>query len=366
MMTPDEISALLNHTIPIIQKRLAERDRITRITVEEMAALLDAEQANKNRRGIVEWLKLGIEAGRLPDARYCLGYHDRAGCFKSALQKYIRRSMTEQALRAGRSLWRMGKSPAIARLKIIVPEDAHCAIGLLEHVSDDMTEATYLGIVAAVAAAPKDKSSCPLAIQMDEDGAMEGLVPDVAVIREHLLDRSKLPVVARHAFRLCQMGRQEEVMEMLGNSNVVRTLIGRQKAGTVWGDDSTLLVIAAVRYAQGDYDASMQPSQVEPHTITPLRLDEVDWYALDFHTAVGRVAERIFLSRHEIDSKRLRRAWFVNESGKLEGNIVSSEWDAMPRDTAFWLRHAPEIERLTRYMLQRFQLEQHGRLTSAE
>ena len=131
MMTPDEMSALLNQTIPLIQQRLADRDRSARLTVEEMAALLVAEQASKNRRGITEWLKLGIEAGRLPDPRYYLGYHDQAGCFKSALQKYIRRSMTDQAVRAARSLWRMGRSAAIGRLKIIVPEDAHCAIGLL-------------------------------------------------------------------------------------------------------------------------------------------------------------------------------------------------------------------------------------------
>ena len=363
MMTPDEMSALLTQTIPLIQQRLAERDRVRPVTVEEMTALLDVERVNKNRLGVSEWLRLGIEVGRLPDARYYLGYHDRAGCFKSAMQKYIRRSETEKTLRAVRSLWRMGKGAAIGRLKIIVPEDTHCAIGLLKHVHDDMTEADYLGIVKAVADGPKDKSSCPLAIQMDEDEAMKGLVPDVALIREHLMDRSKLPVVARHAFRLCQMGRQEDVTEMLGNSNVVRTLIGRQKAGTVWGDDSTLLVIAAVRFAQGDYDASMRPALVEPHTITPLRLDEVDWYALDFHTAVGRPAERIFLSHHrDVDSKRLRHAWFVNESGKLEGKIISSAWDAMPRDSEFWLRHAPEIERLVRDMMRRFELEQYGRL----
>ena len=364
MLTPNEMTMLLTQTIPIIQQRLTERDRITRLTVEEMAALLDMERAHKNRLGISEWLKLGIETGRLPDSRYYLTFYDRLGCFKSATQKYIRRSETEKALRAARSLWRMGKSPAIARLKIVIPEDAHCAIGLLEHVHDEMTEADYLGIVKAVADGPKDKSSCPLAIAMDEDADLERLVPDAAVIREHLMDRSKLPVVARHALRLCQLGRQEEVMGMLGNGNVVRTLIGRQQAGTVWGDDSTLLVIAAIRYAQGDFNAAMQPAQVEPHTITPLRLDEIDWYALDFHTAVGRVAERIHLSRHrEVDSKRLRRAWFMNESGKLAGNVLSSKWDAMSRDAEFWLRHAPEIERLVRDMMRRFQLSQYGRLS---
>lgn len=364
MMTPDEMVTLLHHSIPPIQQRLTERDKITQLTVEEMTALLAVEQANKRRLGITEWLKLGIETGRLPDSRYYLGYHDRAGCFKSALQKYIRRSMTDQAVQAARSLWRMGKSPAIGRLKIIVPEDAHCAIGLLDEVNDDMTEAVYLGVVQAVAHGPKDKSSCPLAIAMDEDKTLEGLVPDVALIRQHLMNRPMLPMVARHAFRLCQMGRQEDVMEMLGNGNVVKTLIGRQKAGTVWGDDATLLVIAAIRYAQDDYDASMRPALVEPHTIQPLRLDEIDWFAFDFHTAVGRPAERIFLSRHrEIDPKRLRRNWFMAESGKLEGNIVSSGWDTLPYDRGFWPKHGQEIVRLVLDMMKRFQLGQYGRLS---
>jgi len=363
MMTPDEMVALLNHSIPPIQKHLTERNQFRPVTVEEMAALLAVEQANKNRLGIREWLGLGIQMGQLADPRYYLGYHDRAGCFKSAVQKYIRRSETEKALRAARSLWRMGKGAAIGRLKIIVPEDAHCAIGLLEHVHDDMTEADYLGIVKVVAEGPKDKSSCPLAIAMDEDETLEGLVPDVELVRQHLMDRSKLPVVARHVFKLCKLERHEAVLGMLPKSKVVATLIGRQKAGVMWGDDATLLVIAAIRFVQGDFDASMQPAQVEPPSIIPLRLDELQWYCLDFHTAVGRVAERIFLSHHrEIDSKRLRRAWFVNESGRLAGNVLSSEWDAMPRDTDFWMRYAREIEQLVRDMMRKFQLDQYGRL----
>lgn len=364
MMTDEEAVALLSCSIEVIQRRLTERNRITPVTVEEMTALLAVEQANKNRLGMREWLGLGIQMGQLADPRYYLGFHDRAGCFKSAVQKFIRRSETEKALRAARSLWRMGKAAAIARLKIVVPEDCHCTIGLLEHVHGDMSEAEYLGIIKSVSDGPKDKSSCPLAIAMDEDADLERLVPDVAVIREHLMDRSKLPLVSRHIFKLCRMGRQEDVMGMLGNGNVVRTLIGRQQAGVQWGDDATLLVIAAIRYAQGDYNASIRPTQVESSTIPPLRLDELDWYTLDFHTAPGRVAERIHLSRHrDVDSKRLRRAWFMNESGKLAGNVLSSEWDTMSRDTEFWLRHAPEIERLTRDMMRRFQLEQYARLT---
>ena len=362
-MTPDEMVTLLSQSITPIQQSLTALDRQTRLTVEQMQALLAVERDHKNRLGITEWLKLGIEAGRLPDPRYYLGYHDRAGCFKSAMQKYIRRSETEKALRAVRSLWRMGKGAAIGRLKIIVPEDTHCAIGLLKYVHDDMTEADYLGIVKAISDGPKDKSSCPLAIQMDKDEAMEGLVPDVALIRQHLMNRPMLPVVARHVFKMCKMERHEEVLEMLPKSKVIATLIGRQQRGTVWGDDSTLLVIAAVRFAQGDYDAAMRPALVEPHTITPMRLDEVDWYALDFHTAVGRVAERIFLSRHrEIDSKWLRRAWFMSESGKLEGNIVSSGWDSVEYDRGFWPKHGQEIERLVRDMMTKFQLSQYGRV----
>ncbi len=65
-MTTDEMVNLLTQTIPLIQQRLTERDKITRLTVEEMTALLAVEQANKHRLGVAEWLKLGIEMGRLP------------------------------------------------------------------------------------------------------------------------------------------------------------------------------------------------------------------------------------------------------------------------------------------------------------
>lgn len=47
-MTVDEMVKLLNQSIPPIQKQLAERDRSTRLTVEEMTALLDVERAQNS------------------------------------------------------------------------------------------------------------------------------------------------------------------------------------------------------------------------------------------------------------------------------------------------------------------------------
>lgn len=353
----NELVGLLGESISKIQKRLIERNKIQPVSVEEMRSLLEAEKKNKNRSGLREWLEFGIKTGALA-GDFFLGYQERMSCLKSGLQKYIRRSRADEAVRTGKALWRMGREQAIRRLKVVIPEDSHLSIGLLNHFSDDMDEATFISVVHTVAEAPKDKSSCVLAVEMDQDKSMNAVIPDVDFIKANLMRRDLLPFIARQVFVMSKQKRHSEIVEVLGGDKVVRELIGRQEAGTFFSDDGMLLIVSAIRYAQQDYDPSIKPIPVNPNDIRPIELHELHEFTHDFHCPVGKVAERIFLSRHkDIDPQRLRRAWFLNLSGKLEGQVIPSSWEDQDRDTDFWNHCKDEIQGLVRWCMVKFQLE---------
>lgn len=359
-MNRDEMAALLDRTIPEIQSRLREQDKVAPLSTDDMSFVLGIEQSKKNRVGVKEWLRVGLQFGRLPGEFY-LTFNDKAGCFKSALQKYVRRSMTEKALQAARSLWRFGPESAINRMRIIVPEDVHCAIGLLNYFSNAMKETEYLSIVKAVSESPKDKSSCSLAVEIDRDEfAKEKLVPNVTLIQRDLMNRNELPIVARHIFRMCKLDRYDEVYRILGTHKVVVELIERQRRGTRWSDDGVLLVIAALRFVQQDFDKNIIPLPIDPNEVKPLRLDQIDWFCFDFHTVIGRTVEKWFLARHrELDSKTLRHNWFMNVSAKLEGKVIKGPFEQQLYDREFLSKYGEELERLTRETMNKFRLAEY-------
>lgn len=353
-LTEIEISSLLRSSIPEIQKRLVERNKVQCITAEGMLQILRIEKTQKNRRGLREWLMIGIERDELP-SEYFLNYADKLGAFKSAVQKFIRRSMAEQGVKAAKSLWRLGRAAGIERLKIIVVEET-TATHLLELINNDTTEAQFLGVVKTLCECAKDKSSCPLAIRLDEDKS--DFTPSSELLKSNLQNRTMLPVLAKHALAICKNGQHDELVNILGGSKIVKELIYRQKRGTAWGDDSALLVISAVRHSQNDYDGDVTLQFVEPNKVQPLRLSEVPWYSWDFHTMIGKKCEGQFLLRHpEVDKKELRKSWFMSESGKLAGKIRPSEWDNEPYDKTIWTRYGKEIQELVEDMMRRFQLE---------
>lgn len=359
-MNRDEMAMLLDRTIPEIQSRLRERDKVAPLSTYDMSFLLGTEQSKKNRVGIKEWLKVGIQSGKLPSEFY-LTFNDKVGCLKSALQKFIRRSMTEKALRAARSLWRFGPEAATNRLRIIIPEDVHGAIGLLDYFSDHMKEAEFLAIVKAICEAPKDKSSCALAVEIDHDEfAKEKLVPNVALVQRNLMKRNELPTVTRHIFRMCKLDRYDEVYQILGAHKVVVELIERQRRGVRWSDDGVLLAIAAIRYVQQDYDQSIIPLPINAQEIKPLRLNEIDWPCFDFHTVIGRTVEKWLLARYrELDSKTLRYNWFMTISAKLEGKVIEGPFEQQPYDKEFLPKYGEELERLTKEAMNKFRLSEY-------
>ena len=347
-MTISDMEALLQKTIPQLQQKLREMDKIEKISVEDMKDLLRLEKLAKNRRGVASWLEVGIIQGRLPSEFY-LDFQAKTGLYKSALQKYIRRGNVEKAIRTAKTLFLLSRDQSIRRLKIIVVEDAFSAVEILRFFSDDMNLETYLRVVAAVAEAPKDKSLCPLGWELTEGSLVSRVAqatPNVEWLKTHLLDQSEYVEVVIQLFQLAKDKRFNDVENVFDYDQdvVVRQCLDRIAQGTFWPSDSALLLMAAIRYRQGDYLLkNLTLPQINPNEVQSLRLSEIDWFCCDSHSHVGRVAERFFLARHkEITQKMLQSIWFHGESARLGGEIIA-DWP-QPYDKELWATIKHEVK----------------------
>lgn len=348
-MTITDMEGLLQKTIPQIQEKLRQMDKADPISTEDMKDLLRVEKMVKNRRGIVGWLEVGIIQGRLPDEFY-LDFQAKTGLYKSAVQKYIRRGNIEKAVRAAKVLYGLSRDQAIRRLKIIVVEDAFSAVETLKFIHDKMSLAEFLAVVAVIAEAPKDKSLCMLGFQVTEGllaHQVNESVPDLEWLKEHLLDKEEYIKVVIDLFKLAKDKRFAEINKVFqyDHREVVKQCLDRVAGGTFWPSDSALLLMAAIRYMRGDHRLKNPtlPS-IDDKNIQPLKLSEIDWYCVDFHTHVGRIAERFFLARHKgITQKMLEAVWFFGESARLGGEILA-DWP-QPYNEALWERIRHEVQR---------------------
>ncbi len=365
-MTVNDMEYLLQKTIPQIQQKLRDLDKIEKITVEDMKDLLRVEKMAKNRSGIVGWLTVGVMSGKLP-GEYFLDYQARVGAYKSAVQKYIRRSNVEKAVKAARVLYELSKIQAIRRMKIIVVEDAFTAVEVLKFFpqnEQDMSLKLFLQITAAIAGSPKDKSLCSFGWELT-DGPLAPRVaevtPDIEWMKANLLNKEEYREVVIQLFKLCKTKRFADIYEVFhyDQNEVVRQCLDRVAGGTFWESDSALLLMAAIRFKAGDYllkDLQLPP--IDENEVQGLPLTGLDWYTLDFHTHIGRVAERFFLAKHrEIPQKTLQSTWFHGESAKLDGEIIA-DW-VQPYDKQLWARIKDEIKRTVEdVMFKKFQFRE--------
>lgn len=363
LMTVDEMECLLKKTIPQIQQKLRDMDKTERVAVEDMKDLLRIEKMLKNRRGIINWLTFGIMSGKLP-GEYFLDYQAKVGAYKSAVQKYIRRSNVEKAVRSAKVLYGLNRVQAIRRMKIIVVEDAFSAVEVLKYFHDNMSLKEFLQVVTVIAGAPKDKSLCSLGWELT-DGPLSGKVassfPKIEWLQENLLSKEQYREVVIQLFKLCKLKRFSDIYEVFhyDQDPVVRQCLDRVAGGTFWESDSALLLMAAIRFKRGDYLVKdLILPKINENEVQPLKLAELDWYTLDFHTHVGRIAERFFLAKHrDIPQKALQAVWFHGEGAKLEGEIVA-DW-VQPYDRVLWAQIKDEIKQTVEdVMFKKFQFRE--------
>ena len=290
-MTVDDMERLLKKTIPQIQQGLRELDKVEKISVEDMKGLLRIEKMSKNRRGIANWLTFGIMSGEMP-GEYFLDYQAKVGLYKSAVQKYVRRGNVEKAVRSAKVLYALSKDQAIKRMKIIAVEDAFSAVEVLRYFHDDMSLKEFLQVVAAIAGSPKDKSLCPLGWELTE-GSLASRVaeatPDIEWLKANLLNKDEYRRAVVELFKLAKTKRFSDIYEVFhyDQDEVVRQCLDRVAGGTFWESDSALLLMAAIRYKRGDYAVKgLTLPQLSENEVQPLKLTEIDWFCIDFHTHV--------------------------------------------------------------------------------
>lgn len=347
-MAVDDMERLLKKTIPQIQQKLRDMDKTEQVTVEDMKNLLRIEKMLKNRRGITNWLTFGIMSGKLP-GEYFLDYQAKVGLYKSAVQKYIRRSNIEKAVRAAKVFYGLSKDQAIRRMKIIAVEDAFSAVEVLRCFHDGMSLKEFLQVVAVIAGSPKDKSLCPLGWELTEGSLAPRVAeatPSIEWLKANLLNKNEYQEVVIQLFKLVKDKRFSDIYEVFNYDQdaVVKQCLDRVAGGTFWESDTALLLMAAIRYKQGDYALKdLTLPHIEENGVQPLKLTEIDWFCIDFHTHIGRVAERFFLHEHkEIPQKTLQGVWFHAESAKLDGEIIA-DW-VQPYDKQLWARIKDEIK----------------------
>ncbi len=362
-MTINDMEGLLKKSIAVIQEELRKMDKIESVTAEDLKDLLKLEKLSKNRRTLIGWLEVGVMSGELPGEFY-LDYQGKVGLYKSALQKYIRRGMVEKAVRAAKTLFLLGKDQAIRRLKIIAVEDAFSAVEVLKFFHDGMSLKEFLQVTAVIAEAPKDKTLCSLGWQLTEGllaSQVNTTVPDTTWLRYHLLDKQEYVAVMVQLFKLAKDKRYAEIYEIFQHDQdaVVKQCLDRVVGGTFWESDSALLLSAAIRYKRGDYALKgITLPSIDENAVQRLPLAEIDPFCIDFHTHIGRIAERFFLARHrEIPQKILQSVWFHGESALLGGEIIA-DW-IQPYDKRLWERIRPEIQQIIEdLMFKKFKLRE--------
>ena len=234
-------------------------------------------------------------------------------------------------------------------MKIVAVEDAFSAVEVLRYFHDDMSLKEFLQVVAVIAGSPKDKSLCPMGWELTE-GSLASRVteatPDIEWLKANLLNKDEYRRVVIELFKLAKDKRFSDIYEVFhyDQDEVVKQCLDRVAGGTFWESDSALLLMAAIRYRQGDYALKdLTLPRIEENGVQPLKLTEIDWFCIDFHTHVGRIAERFFLHKHkEIPQKTLQSVWFHAESAKLDGEIIA-DW-VQPYDKALWAKIRNEIQ----------------------
>ncbi len=359
-MNEDEARRLLTLPITQIQRRIMEKNKTAAVTADQMTLLLALEKAGKNRKGMKDWLELGISMNA-PPGEYYLTYQHKVSIWKSALQKYIRRGMTEKALGAGKVLFRMAQEQAVRRMKIIITEDVFSAVEALRFFDGMMGLDDFLSIVKTVADAPKDKSCCAVADKLAVSDS-SWLMANSEQLRGYLEAKTKSDIVCAEIMGLVWQKEWGRIQNILGNDPVVRQCIQRASEGTYFKGDTIVLMVAAIRYLYGEHLLkNLKLSLVDADSVADMRLSEIDWFCTDFHTPVGRVVLDEFLIRHRgIDRRELETSWFFSESAKLSDNQVAGTCEKGQFNRELWISYGKEIEGMVKeYLLSRFKIAQY-------
>jgi len=126
-------------------------------------------------------------------------------------------------------------------------------------------------------------------------------------------------------------------------------------------DDSYLLIIAALKCVQEDEELEDTPlPQIDEKDVPVLKLDDIEWFCLDFHTPIGKRALWLYKYKNrDMNENEIMNIWFIGESGLCEGK-VRGDWH--PKQKYFeerWKAYRPKIKEAVEYIRDKYELHNY-------
>ncbi len=261
------------------------------------------------------------------------------GHLKSAIQKFVRRGMVEEAAATAVVLARRGK-PLFKRLPLIAAEDVGWEFtsrvfnscqefsghsGLFGKPQDACLE-SVAKLVRTLARTPKDRDCIGLAGLGALANEREHLTPDLQALRL-AIDAKDQMLAMRHCERFAAGRQRRLVWDLIrlmskDKGSAVESHIegirGESYQG-VQSFDELILMAAGIHALTGmkaerSFDwKSADGSVLEPKVWLP-------WFCFDMHTKEGSEA-KMALQREGVDVARLNNSWWFWESAIVDSEI---------------------------------------------
>lgn len=271
------------------------------------------------------------------------------GHLKSAIQKFVRRGMAEEAAATACVLARRG-FPLFRRLPIIAAEDVGWEfvmplfVGCQELVGQGALSGRLLDVgleavarlVRALALSLKDRDCGGLAGLGAISNRDEALKPCLGLLRTAIESKDAL-LAMRHCERFVADRRRRWVWDHFraivrahggATERHVEAIRGESYLGVLPGDE--LILMAAAIFAMTGLKPERQFEWRSFDSSVPEPTTWLPWYAFDMHTREGGEA-RVELRREGVDVEWLDASWWYWESALVNveiGQLASRERDA--------------------------------------
>lgn len=312
--------------------------------------LLEAEKETKDRKGIKRWVNAILE-DRISYEYDLLSWYDRLGILKSAVQKYIRRSETEKALRTAKRLFLMSDRSAVRRMKSIIAEDVLPATPVVQYLNEHTNLREFMGVTGVTAHTKKSGRVIEYRSHLEVLADLEGRKRREK-LKEIIEETTGVKQTIAEVYKAVQFGETKElVFEVIERNSVTESLIERALKGTYFHGDLGNLISTAVLYNTRPelFDEIDEKPEVNPRSISIMKFREVDWFALDMHTKIGRTALNIFASQHDIERDDMSSAWFQCSGNHYEDPVREDANEVDEELRFLWNSWGHEIKDLVQY-----------------